>query len=222
MKHIYTLNQKRAYLMAISLTPEGIISAEDLYKKTQEERNAIFDWQLSPKGIKAAVVKDHPDYKGYLLGSLGNVSIAKPDRLPKFFDNNFPRKNHSALGSTVLSNVVVAIEFSLVSSWAKKSASLRDDQFYDAFADIALMVFDKKRHSDKDPKQGIIRESKKQRSVIDIFNDMPSLVIVTEQAFPLSDILLLKVSKQSNGMKFSVQEGEVGESILIDDGKPKH
>ena len=48
--------------MAISLTPEGIISAEDLYKKTQEERNAIFDWQLSAKGIKAAIVKDHPDY----------------------------------------------------------------------------------------------------------------------------------------------------------------
>ena len=104
----------------------------------------------------------------------------------------------------------------------KKSASLRDDQFYDAFADIALMVFDKKRHSDKDPKQGIIRESKKQRSVLDIFNDMPSLVIVTEQAFPLSDILLVKVSKQLNGMRFSVQEGEGSESILIDDGKPKH
>ena len=208
--------------MSITLTPEGIISAEEFFKKTKEEQQAIFGWQGSPEGIKAAVVKDHPDYKGYLLGSFGNVSIAKPDRLPKFFDNNFPRESYPALGSTVLSQVMVAIEFSLVSSWAKKAASLRDDQFYDAFADIALMVFDKKRHSYKDPQQGIIRESKKQRNVLDIFSDMPSLVIVTEQAFPLSDILLVKVSKQLNGMKFSAQEGEVGESILIDDGKPKH
>ena len=172
--------------------------------------------------MKAAVVKDHPDYKGYLLGSLGEVSIAKPDRLPKFFESNFPRESYSALGTTVLSNVMVAIEFSLVSSWAKKASSLRNDQYYDAFADIALMVFDKKRHSDKDPKQGITREHNKNRDVLDLFNEIPSLVIFTEQAFSLGDILLVKVRKMSNGMKFSVQEGDVSEATLISDGKPKH
>ena len=78
------------------------------------------DHRVAIRMSKAAIVKDHPDYKGYLLGSLGSVSIAKPDRLPKFFDNNFPGKSYSALGSTVLTDVVVAIEFSLVSSWAKK------------------------------------------------------------------------------------------------------
>tara|TARA_B100000767_G_scaffold266146_1_gene283135 strand:- start:44 stop:712 length:669 start_codon:yes stop_codon:yes gene_type:complete len=219
---ICLLRKKGVHALSITLTPEGIISAEEFFKKTQEEQNTILDWQSSPPGMKAAVVKDHPDYKGYLLGSLGEVSIAKPDRLPKFFESNFPRESYSALGTTVLSNVMVAIEFSLVSSWAKKASSLRNDQYYDAFADIALMVFDKKRHSDKDPKQGITREHNKNRDVLDLFNEIPSLVIFTEQAFSLGDILLVKVRKVSNGMKFSVQEGDVSEATLISDGKPKH
>ena len=84
------------------------------------------------------------------------------------------------------------------------------------------MVFDKKRHSDKDTKQGITREHNKNRDVLDLFNEIPSLVIVTEQAFSLGDILLVKVRKMSNGMKFSVQEGDVSEATLISDGKPKH
>ena len=84
------------------------------------------------------------------------------------------------------------------------------------------MVFDKKRHSYKDPKQGITREHNKNRDVLDLFNEIPSLVIVTEQAFSLGDILLVKVRKMSNGMKFSVQEGDVSEATLISDGKPKH
>ena len=84
------------------------------------------------------------------------------------------------------------------------------------------MVFDKKRHSDKGPKQGITREHNKNRNVLDLFNEIPSLVIFTEQAFSLGDILLVKVKKMSNGMKFSVQEGDVSEATLISDGKPKH
>ena len=68
-------------MMSITLTPEGIISAEDFYKQAKDEQKAIFEWQVSPEGIKAAVVKENPDYKGYLLGSMGDVSIAKPDRL---------------------------------------------------------------------------------------------------------------------------------------------
>ena len=84
------------------------------------------------------------------------------------------------------------------------------------------MVFDKKRHSDKGPKQGITREHNKNRDVLDLFNEIPSLVIFTEQAFSLGDILLVKVKKMSNGMKFSVQEGDVSEATLISDGKPKH
>lgn len=208
--------------MTVTLTPDGLISVEEIYKKPREEQEAIFTWQISPEGIKASVIKDNQSHKGYLLGSLVNVSIANPARLPDFFKRDFARKDYPLFGSTVLSDVLVAIDFSLVSDWAKKAASLEDDQYYEAFSDIALMVFDKKRHNDKDPLQGIIRESRKQRNVVDLFKEMPSIVIIPEQVFDLDETLLIKVSKKLNGIKFEVKQGTALSALLIDDGKKKH